>query len=115
MAELSRSHTQQLVIKRPYLSIRNISQRGSNGETQGTCIRVPSKASSSTFCSGKRHTAPSEHSGSKPLKRATGVCIGQSILVTSITLHDPDRKKNAPADAARPIPNLPIPSLPIPI
>ena len=68
MAELGRSHTQQLVIKCPYSSIPNISQQGSNGETQGTCRRVLSKTSSSTFCSGKRHMAPSEHSGLKPSK-----------------------------------------------
>ena len=119
MAVVARSHSQQLLIRRLHSSIRNISLPRSNGETQGTCRRVPLKTSSTMYCSGKRHTGPKEHSGSKPSKQVTGVCLQQTILMILIILHLPDGRPIALADAMQvpclspsPSQSLPIPTLP---
>ena len=124
MAVVARSHLQQLLIRRLHSSIRNISLPRSNGETQGTCRRVPLKTSSTMYCSGKRHTGSKKHLGSKPSKQVTGACLQQSILMILIILHLPDGRPNALADAMQVpclspglsllVPTLPGPSLPVP-
>jgi hypothetical protein len=127
MVIVARSHSQQLLVGRLYSSIWNISQPGSNGETPGTCRRVPLKTSLTMFCSGKWHMALTEHSSSKPSKQAMGMYIQHTILMIQMTLHLPDGWPNTLADEKRlpcpcpsplfltmPIPTLPGLSLPMP-